>query len=85
MPDFTIAPAWSALFLGLFSLFAGIAELRVPGKWHRMMEEISTSPSVQMLTALVELFLGGEHVTDADQLDRLARSWAFAGFRLIGK
>lgn len=33
----------------------------------------------------VELFLGGERVVDADQLDRTPRRWAFAGFRLVGK
>jgi hypothetical protein len=34
---------------------------------------------------VVELFAGGERVIDADQLDRLPRHWAFAGFRLLGK
>ena len=33
----------------------------------------------------IELFLGRERVIDADQLDRMPRSWAFAGFRLMGK
>jgi hypothetical protein len=33
----------------------------------------------------VELFFGAERVVDADQLDRLPRRWAFAGFRLLGK
>ena len=33
----------------------------------------------------VELYFGGERVIDADQLDRISRSWAFAGFRLLGK
>jgi len=31
----------------------------------------------------VELFVGGERVIDADQLDRLPRRWAFVGFRLL--
>jgi hypothetical protein len=31
----------------------------------------------------VELFVGAERVVDADQLDRVARRWAFAGFRLL--
>ncbi|MCC6828390.1 MAG: hypothetical protein IT550_09200 [Novosphingobium sp.] len=61
-PDFSAAvalvPAWTALFLGLFSLFAGIGELRVPGQWQRMLEQILASPALQVLTALVELFLG---------------------------
>ena len=33
----------------------------------------------------IELFFGAERVVDADQLDRTARNWAFAGFRLLGK
>lgn len=54
----SLAPAWTALFLGLFSLVAGIGELRNPGHWDKMLKEISGSPALQMLTALVELFLG---------------------------
>jgi hypothetical protein len=31
----------------------------------------------------MELFVGGERVIDADQLDRIPRRWAFVGFRLL--
>src|SRR5262245_7779411 len=31
----------------------------------------------------LELFVGGERVIDADQLDRVPRRWAFVGFRLL--
>lgn len=31
---------------------------------------------------VLELFVGGERVIDADQLDRVTRNWAFVGFRL---
>ena len=31
----------------------------------------------------MELFVGGERVIDADQLDRVPRRWAFVGFRLL--
>ncbi len=58
MPDFTVAPAWTALFLGTFALFAGIGEMRTPGQWRKLIEEIAQSPALQILTALVELFLG---------------------------
>jgi uncharacterized protein YjeT (DUF2065 family) len=58
MPDLTTAPAWTALFLGLFSLFAGIGELRRPGHWQKLIAEISASPALQLVTGLVELFLG---------------------------
>jgi hypothetical protein len=33
----------------------------------------------------MDLFAGYERVVDADPLDRTARRWAFAGFRLVGK
>jgi hypothetical protein len=58
MPDLTVAPAWTALFIGLFALFAGIGELRAAGHWQKMLEEIAASPALQLVTALVELFLG---------------------------
>jgi hypothetical protein len=31
----------------------------------------------------MELFVGGERIIDADQLDRVPRRWAFVGFRLL--
>ncbi len=66
MPDAAIpaapyaahAPAWSALTLGLFLLAAAIDELRRPGQWHRMIEEIESSPALQMLTGLFEIIFG---------------------------
>lgn len=58
MPDLTLAPAWTALFLGLFALFAGIGEFRKPGHWQQLIEEIVASPALQLATGLLELFLG---------------------------
>ncbi|MBT0668381.1 hypothetical protein HT136_08365 [Novosphingobium profundi] len=58
MPEFSVAPAWTALFIGLFALFAGIGEWRKPGHWHKLIGEIVASPALQMVTGLVELFLG---------------------------
>ena len=58
MPDLTLAPAWTALFLGLFALFAGVGEFRKPGHWQKLIEEIVASPALQMVTGLLELFLG---------------------------
>lgn len=57
-PDFTTAPAWTALFLGLFSLFAGVGELRNPGQWRKMIDEMVSSPALKIMMAFVELFLG---------------------------
>lgn len=58
MPDLSLAPAWTALFLGLFALFAGIGELRQAGHWQKLLEEMAASPALQLITALLELFLG---------------------------
>lgn len=58
MPDVTLAPAWTALFLGLFAFFAGIGEFRKPGHWQTLIEEIVASPALQLATGLLELFLG---------------------------
>ncbi|MDE8650264.1 hypothetical protein [Novosphingobium album (ex Liu et al. 2023)] len=58
MPELALVPAWTALFLGVFALFAGIGELRKPGHWERMLGEIAGSPALQLITALLELFLG---------------------------
>ena len=51
----------------------------------------STSPAAESKPAFccsgvkgdMELFVGGERVIDADQLDRVPRRWAFVGFRLL--
>ncbi len=58
MPEFILAPAWTALFIGLFALFAGIGEWRKPGHWHKLIAEIAGSPALQMVTGLAELALG---------------------------
>lgn len=52
------APAWSALFMGLFLIATAIGELRRPGMWHGMIEEIERSPALQMVAGLLELGLG---------------------------
>jgi len=58
MPDLSLAPAWTAIFLGLFAFFAGIGELRKPGHWQSLIEQIATTPALQLVTGLLELFLG---------------------------
>ncbi len=52
------AAAWTSLFLGLFLVAAALGELRRPGQWHRMIEEIEASPALQMTVGLLELALG---------------------------
>lgn len=58
MPDLSLAPAWTAIFLGLFAFFAGIGELRKPGHWQSLIEQIAAMPALQLVTGLLELFLG---------------------------
>ncbi len=50
--------AWSGGLLGLFTLFAAIGALRQPGIWRTMVDEIDKSPALQLISGLVELFLG---------------------------
>lgn len=50
--------AWSATLLGLFAVFAGVGALRKPGIWQTMIEEIEKSPALQLLSGMLELFLG---------------------------
>ena len=58
MPDTFDETAWSALLLGLYTLFAGIGALRNPDTWRKMIEEVSASPSLQLIAGLLELMLG---------------------------
>lgn len=53
-----IAVAWCALFLGLFCAATALGELRKPGMWRRMIQEMETSPAMQVTLGLVELALG---------------------------
>lgn len=52
------APSWSALFLGLFLFFCALGELRRPGSWRAMVEELGASPGFQIMTGLFEMTLG---------------------------
>ena len=50
--------AWTALLLGLFTLMAGLGAIRQPGIWRKMVEEITASPTLQLLSGLIEMTLG---------------------------
>jgi uncharacterized protein YjeT (DUF2065 family) len=50
--------AWSALLLGLYTLFAGVGALRNPDLWRKMIVEVRGSPSLQLVAGLLELMLG---------------------------
>ncbi|MGE3690939.1 MAG: hypothetical protein AB7F98_06125 [Novosphingobium sp.] len=58
MGDKFDATTWSALLLGLYTLFAGIGALRNPDTWRKMIEEVNGSPALQLVAGLLELMLG---------------------------
>ena len=51
-------PALLALVLGLFYMAAAIGELRRPGQWRKMIEEIATSQLGQLLGGAAALAIG---------------------------
>jgi uncharacterized protein YjeT (DUF2065 family) len=58
MPDTFDETAWSALLLGLYTLFAGIGALRNPQTWRSMIVEVNESPALQLTAGLLELLAG---------------------------
>jgi len=50
--------AWIAFFVGLYSLAAGVGELRSPGGWSVMLKEFERNASLRFLTGLVTLAIG---------------------------
>ena len=59
MMDETFDPtAWSALLVGLYTLFAAIGALRRPEVWRKMLVEVDESASLQLVAGLLELMLG---------------------------
>lgn len=59
---------WSALLLGLYTLFAGIGALRNPAAWGSMIGQVNASPALQLICGLLELLVGA--------LVYLANPWA---------
>lgn len=49
---------WTALLVGLFTLFAAIGAFRTPGVWQKMVKEIENSPALQLVSAFLELVVG---------------------------
>ncbi|MHA6332909.1 hypothetical protein ACXYL9_04430 [Qipengyuania sp. CAU 1752] len=58
MANFSDTPAWIALFVGLYSLAAGVGELRNPGMWAKMVDDIERSPALLFLTGMYCLAIG---------------------------
>jgi len=51
-------PAWIALFTGLYSLAAGVGELRSPNSWWAMLKEFERSAGLRFFTGFVVLTFG---------------------------
>ncbi|GAA4043255.1 hypothetical protein [Parerythrobacter jejuensis] len=51
-------PAWIALFLGLYTLAACVAELRTPGGWDSMIAELDKSFLARLISGAFALTLG---------------------------
>ena len=51
-------PAWIILSFGIYSFAAGVGELRNPGFWESMINNIEESPAVRFLTGLVLIAIG---------------------------
>lgn len=51
-------PAWIALFLGLAMLAVSVAELREPGGWAKLVEELAASVALRFVTGFVTLMFG---------------------------
>lgn len=50
--------AWITFFIGLYSLAAGIGELRHPGFWAGMVREVRASSAIQFLVGIVTITIG---------------------------
>lgn len=51
--------AWIILLTGIYSIAASIGELRTPGMWVRMVDDIASSTAVRFLTGIVLIAMGG--------------------------
>ncbi|WP_435416936.1 hypothetical protein WAB17_08535 [Parerythrobacter aurantius] len=51
-------PAWIALFTGLAILAASVGELRAPGGWTKLVEELEASVALRFVTGFVTLMFG---------------------------
>ncbi len=58
MDNLTDMTGWTALTLGLFTLFAAIGAFRKPGVWQTVVKEIEESPALQLVCGMLELVTG---------------------------
>ncbi|NCP20140.1 MAG: hypothetical protein GW855_13390 [Erythrobacter sp.] len=51
-------PAWIVMFLGIYSFAASMGELRMPGTWKGMMQDLEQSPGMRFIAGVLTLSLG---------------------------
>lgn len=51
-------PAWITLFMGLYALAAAVGELRAPGGWAAMVDDLAQRAGLRFLTGVFVLTLG---------------------------
>jgi len=58
MADYDIA-AWIILLTGIYSIAASVGELRKPGMWLSMIDNIAGTVAIRFLTGIVLIAMGG--------------------------
>ncbi len=58
MQDIIDYPSWILLAIGLYSLAAGVGELRQPGFWASMLTNVEEMPALRFLTGMYCLSVG---------------------------
>ena len=51
-------PAWVILAFGIYSFAAGVGELRSPGFWASMIDNIDKNPAVRFLAGIILIAIG---------------------------
>jgi hypothetical protein len=67
--------AWIVMVMGLYAAAAGVGELRVPGFWASMVDDLARSPAARFLTGLICMVVGGALY--------LVGSWDTAGWMVV--
>ena len=74
--------------VGVFARGIGegyLVDQTLAGRDHQLGGRFEVGLRLSGRAGALELFAGGERRVDADPIDRMARDWAIAGFRLVSK
>jgi hypothetical protein len=52
-------PAWIVLFTGVYAISASVAELRQPGFWLSMVEDVTNSSAIRFVVGIMLIAIGG--------------------------